>query len=373
MKSLIILLRSLLCISLSHSLLASHQPFVDDEYNLILSGVDTPLILENEGLRSEFQSWATKFKKKYSDSKLELERFAIWLRNHYAIERHNNKIPASSFQLGHNHFSDLTNEEFRKLNNLGEYSLNKLSNRATQNEKDGVQSRKLSEFSTESSYPTEVDWVKEGAVTPIKNQGRCGCCWAFSTTGAIEGAKFIKSGELVSLSEQMLLDCDNYDNGCDGGIMDGAFSVVTAIGGLCSEKDYLYEAKQKIACIENKCEMVEGSKVKKYKDLGRGDDKGLMHAVSHQPVSAGIVAYKTEFQLYKSGVFDYPDCGTVIDHAILIVGYGTHEETGLDFWKVKNSWGNQWGEEGYIRITRAKTNRLGECGILTYMTYPTLD
>jgi hypothetical protein len=208
-----------------------------------------------------------------------------------------------------------------------------------------------------------MDWVAEGAVTPVKNQGQCGSCWAFSTTGSVEGAYFVAIGKLVSLSEEDLVQCDHGgDQGCQGGLMDNAFKWIEQ-NGLCSEGDYPYSSGGGTAgTCKTSCSPVVT--VTGFTDVPPKDEKALLLAVAKQPVSVAIEADKSAFQLYNSGVLDSTSCGTQLDHGVLIVGYGT--DGGKDYWKVKNSWGATWGESGYLRMVRDKNM----CGIAQQPSYP---
>jgi C1A family cysteine protease len=190
------------------------------------------------------------------------------------------------------------------------------------------------------TLPDYVNWVQMGAVTDIKNQGACGACWAFSTTGALEGAKFVKTGELIALSEQNLLDCDHSDMGCNGGLMDDAFKFDEKSGGLCSEADYPYQAVQNDSC-NTACTDVPGSIVKTFVDVPPGDERALLSAVAMQPISVAIQADQFPFQFYRRGVLNDESCGehAQVDHGVLAVGYGTDLDTQIPYWLVKNSWG----------------------------------
>jgi C1A family cysteine protease len=221
-----------------------------------------------------------------------------------------------------------------------------------------------------------VNWVEAGAVTQVKDQGQCGSCWSFSTSGALEGAYFVKNGKLVSFSEQQLVDCDNLrnggrDQGCNGGLMDNAFSWITKNGGLCLEADYPYFSgdTQNSGTCQKTCTVYSGSSVVKYVDVAPSDDAQMMAALSQQPVAIAIEADQREFQLYKSGVFS-GTCGTTLDHGVLAVGYGS--ENGSDYYLVKNSWGDSWGSSGYIKLARGKTlnGGDGQCGMLLSASYP---
>jgi len=207
--------------------------------------------------------------------------------------------------------------------------------------------------------------VAKGKVTPVKNQGRCGSCWAFSATGAIEGAYAIATGKLVSLSEELLVQCDGGNHGCRGGNMDRAFAYVEQ-DGLCTEADDPYTSgggtDGKCAGKSQTCH--KAIKVTGISGVPSGDEKSLLSAVAKQPVSVSIEGDKSAFQLYKGGVLDNPACGTKLDHGVLIVGFGT--DGGKDYWKVKNSWGAGWGEKGYVRMVRGKN----QCGIAEEASFP---
>lgn len=267
----------------------------------------------------------------------------------------------STYTLGHNQFSCLTNEEF-----------------ASQYLSTTYVPRVAGETGNEIHYGNEtqplaaaVDWVSKGAVTPVKNQGQCGSCWSFSTTGALEGAYKIKNGKLVSFSEQELVACDKTDSGCNGGLMDSAFTWIGKNGGLCTEASYPYTAAagKRGSCMKN-CKAVSGSAPKGHKDVA-GNDAAMMSALNKGPVSVAIEADKSAFQLYKSGVLTKTGCGTKLDHGVLAVGYGTSPS---NYYKVKNSWGGSWGEKGYIRMERGTAaGKKGMCGILSGPpSYPTL-
>jgi C1A family cysteine protease len=293
------------------------------------------------------------------------------------IEAHNQLEPKPSFKLGHNEYSDMTNDEFQQHFNLGKYSNieAQLAKEQTQKLVNGdaasVSARYLEEQAP-LQIPDEVNWIALGGVTDVKNQGACGSCWAFSTTGALEGAKFVHTGELVALSEQHLLDCDHKDLGCRGGLMDNAFKFDQKTGGLCSEEDYPYEAKQGRVCNPNNCTEVPGTIVNTFYDVPPGDPKTLMAALSMQPVSVAIQANQFVFQFYKEGVLTDDSCGksAQLDHGVLAVGYGNDNETGEPFFMIKNSWGDKWGENGYIRMSRKSKNEYGMCGVLKMASYP---
>lgn len=296
----------------------------------------------------EFNDFTETFAKNYSVQEYDL-RFDIF-RNNLARIRAHNADPTKSWRMGINQFTDLTPEEFR-MRYLGfkkplENNIPRLTDYSLKNVKD---------------LPKEVDWTQNGVVNPVKNQAQCGSCWAFSTVGSIESAYAIKTKELYSLSEQQLVDCSqSYGNqGCNGGLMDDGFQYAEQ-NALCSEDSYPYQA-QDGTCRASSCKGLV--KVKSYVDIPSGDENALQSAVAKQPVSVAIEADQNSFQFYSGGVLD-AECGHSLDHGVIAVGYG--EDNGKPFWKVRNSWGSSWGENGYIRLIRGK----GECGIADSASYP---
>jgi len=221
---------------------------------------------------------------------------------------------------------------------------------------------------TNSNYdyliPESIDWREEGVVTPIKNQGHCGSCWTFSATGAMEGAYAIYSGILKSFSEQQLVDCVKKDNGCNGGEMIDAFEYVSK-NLVCSEDEDPYKAKDgKCITCDSPIEFT-GCKI-----IPQNNQLALKEAVAFMgPVSVGIQADQPIFREYTGGIIKNNSCGTNVDHGVLVVGYG--EDEGIKYWLVKNSWGEEWGEKGYVRILREESeNSIGICAIASSASFP---
>jgi cathepsin L len=215
-----------------------------------------------------------------------------------------------------------------------------------------------------SSLPAEVDWTKQGWVTPVKNQGKCGSCWSFSATGALEGQNFNKTKVLVSLSEQNLIDCTTTNYGCNGGATDYAFQYVQSNDGIDSEAAYPYTGQQGRChySASNNAATCSG-----FVDLPSGDEQALQRAVATiGPISVAIDASSFLFQMYHSGIYWNPFCSSKkLDHAVLVVGYGNYN--GKPYWLVKNSWGTGWGQQGYVMMARNHGNM---CGIATAASYP---
>ena len=211
-----------------------------------------------------------------------------------------------------------------------------------------------------------IDWRDKNKVSSVKNQEKCGDCWAFSASGAVESAHAIENNVLYNLSQQELLDCSYLNHGCNGGSMDLAFQFIMR-NGLCTNGSYPYQAMRS-ECQKRDCESVV--QISNYSDVTQNNEKALSRAVSIQPVSVAIQANKRSFQLYQSGIYSDEECGTQLDHGVLVVGYGSDNEFNMDYWIIKNSWGPEWGENGYIRIQRNIDDERGLCGIAMQPSYP---
>jgi C1A family cysteine protease len=297
----------------------------------------------------EFSRFMWTHNKTYESQNEHAARFAVFKTNLEAINQHN--AQNLGWTMAVNRFADLTWDEFKQSHLGYDASVRPL----------GSYDNAVNLFGM-TTTATAVDWNAKGAVTPPKNQADCGACWTFSTTGSVEGAVQIKTGKLISLSEQQLMDCSTKNTGCNGGVMDYAFAYIIQNGGLCAESDYPYKAVQGTC---RRCTAV--SKITSYKDVASNNENALLAAVSMQPVSVAIEADQHAFQFYSSGVM-VGRCGTSLDHGVLCTGYGT--DGGKDYWIVKNSWGGDWGERGFIRIGRNMQSPYGQCGIAMQASYP---
>jgi len=281
-------------------------------------------------------------------------RFNVWKANLDAIYLHNKGN--HSYTLAMNAFGDLTPQEF-----IGTHTGYKHIDMGY------LRSLNTDGDLADVTVAPSIDWRTEGAVTDVKDQGQCGSCWAFSATGSTEGAHFIANGDLVSLSEQQLMDCSKSEGnqGCNGGFMDYAFQYIID-NGITTETAYPYRA------VDGTCKSAGkpvAATIRSFKDVTPNNNNALKTALNVGPVSIAIEADQTGFQFYQSGIFD-GTCGATLDHGVLAVGYGT--QSGTPYYIVKNSWGSSWGEEGYIRLIDAptKNKNTGQCGMLSVPSYP---
>ena len=308
----------------------------------------------NRNYLNEFDDYRDKYNKTYNESEY-FKRLSIFISNKMRIKQHNEA--GHSWNMSVNQFTDLTSEEFKNFIHFKGYNSTKF--------KENVQKKSCSPNFT---LPSSFDWVKNGAVTKVKNQGQCGSCWTFSVTGAVEGAWFVKNKKLISLSEQEIVDCCNADygftgSGCNGGEMTDGFYYVQK-NGLCKEHDYSYTAEDG-KCKRNSCNKIVT--ISGYETVTPNNEEEMRRALFHQPLSIGIDASSNLFQFYSHGVYT-TDCGYDLDHGVLAVGWGVLN--GTEYWRVKNSWGSDWGDNGYINIQRNTVDKRGKCGIAMQPSYP---
>ncbi|CAK9135384.1 unnamed protein product [Ilex paraguariensis] len=310
----------------------------------------------NDEVKNLYESWLVQHGKVYNGIGEKERRFEVFRDNLKFIDEHN--AENRPYKVGLNRFADLTNEEYRSMF---------VSGRMERKQKLSSPKGDRYAYKGGEELPEKIDWREKGAVVSVKDQGQCGSCWAFSTVAAVEGINQIVTGDLTVLSEQELVECDNsYNQGCNGGLMDYAFQFIISNGGIDSEEDYPYRGLDG-GCDQNR-KNARIVSIDGYEDVPPNDEKSLQKAVANQPVSVAIEAGGRAFQLYLSGVFTGL-CGTELDHGVAAVGYGT--ENGVDYWLVRNSWGPNWGENGYIRLERNLANTTtGKCGIAVEPSYP---
>ncbi|XP_057464628.1 senescence-specific cysteine protease SAG39-like [Actinidia eriantha] len=337
----------------------NHFPFVFLALFFVFEVLLASRPFDEEFMLMRHQQWVAHHGRNYKDEEEKYTRFKIFKDNVECIEAFNAGVDRG-YKLSVNQFADLTNEEFRASRNGYKRKEAKFEAK--------LQLSTSFRYTNVSVVPFIMDWRKRGAVTPVKDEGQCGCCWAFSAVAAMEGIIQLKNGKLISLSEQQLVDCDvgGEDKGCEGGLMDNAFQFIKQNNGLTTETNYPFVGQVGI-CNTQKAS-APAAMITGFEDVPSNNENALLQSVANQPVSVAIEASAFDFQFYSNGVFT-GTCGTNLDHGVTAVGYGTATD-GTNYWLVKNSWGSGWGENGYIRMKRDVAAKEGLCGIAMEASYP---
>ncbi|KAG2683935.1 hypothetical protein I3843_10G056200 [Carya illinoinensis] len=304
------------------------------------------------------EQWMAKHGRTYKDNEEKQKRLQIFKDNFDFVNKVNNE-GNRTYKLSVNKFADLTNEEFRATRTG--YKL------STEPKSTTAETTSSFKYASVTKVPSSMDWRKKGAVTSVKDQGECQCCWAFSATAAVEGLTKIKTGKLADLSEQQLVNCArDGNNGCNRGWMDNAFQYIVKNQGQTTEANYPYEAED--GTCDTKKASAKAAKITGFEDVPANNEAALLKAAAYQPISVAVEGEGRDFQLYASGIFS-GGCGTDLNHAVTLVGYGVAQD-GTKYWLVKNSWGQNWGESGYMRIKRDHSDPAGLCGIAMHASYP---
>ncbi|KAK8808566.1 hypothetical protein WA158_008467 [Blastocystis sp. Blastoise] len=309
-------------------------------------------IYGDELLYYQFNTYATMYGKVYSSIKEKEYRMLIFQQNLDYIEQQNTLD--HTYTLGLTIFADMTNDEYKASRFLSGIIRKNLRSQHSVSHSNSV------------PIPSSIDWRTLGVVNPIKNQLSCGSCWAFSAISAVESLIAIKTGQLNIYSEQQVVDCDKNSGGCFGGFMTNAFTYMIHNGGICSEEEYPYQGIDQ-TCKDKQCSPV--ATIQKYADVQVNSGSSLVDILSKQPVSVAVDASSPEFQLYKSGTLNTDTCGTQLNHGVTAIGYNL--EANPPYLIIRNSWGTEWGDHGYIHI-KYESEGAGMCGVNKMASYPIL-
>jgi len=302
-----------------------------------------------------FGRWIEQHSKKYTPEEA-IHRFHIWKENMQTILKHNENTEAT-YTLGMNAFGDLTADEWKAR--LGIRRVDQSAGMPAHHAQ-----RPYKPFKAGATPPAAWDWRQHNAVNPVQNQGQCGSCWAFTTGDAVSGAWAIKTGLLFPVSVQEIVDCSGPEGnqGCNGGMPNQAMQWVIDNGGICDWQEYQYTAETG-TCMSANCTNV--ATIKAYVEVPTLDETALMQATWSTVVSTAVEADQSVFQFYTGGIINSPTCGTELDHGMTVVGWGT--DKGVDYWQLRNMWGENWGEQGYVRLVRGHNM----CGLAIMPVYPT--
>ncbi|XP_031214494.1 cathepsin Q-like [Mastomys coucha] len=333
---------------------------------ILCLGVVSSASAFDHSLDVDWEEWKLKYDKSYSLEEEVLKR-AVWEENVKRIRLHNmeNSLGLNTYSMEINNFADLTDEEFNEL--ISGFTL-PINDTVKSPWKRALYSNSPKSWHWRDTLPKSVNWLKEGYVSRVKNQKKCNSCWAFPVTGAIEAQMFKKTGKRTPLSVQNLVDCSKPqgNRGCHGGTTYNAFQYVLLNGGLEAESTYPYEAKEGL-CRYNP--MKSAANITRFVALPVDEDV-LMDAVATKgPIATGINVVSSSLRFYNTGVYYEPRCKRIVNHAVLVIGYGFegNETYTNNYWLVKNSWGKQWGLGGYMKIAKDRNNH---CGIASFAQYP---
>ncbi|EGC35214.1 hypothetical protein DICPUDRAFT_55299 [Dictyostelium purpureum] len=333
---------------------AEEAPLQEGQLSGAFESLGDSLKVKESDLQEKFVAFKSEYEKSYENKEEHDMRFKNYKVAHNKIVSHNAKN--LSYKLGFNHYADLSDHEFNTL----------IKPKVARPSNNGAHS--VHDDEDIYTIPQSVDWRNQKCVTPVKDQGVCGSCWTFGSTGSLEGTNCVTNGYLVSLSEQQLVDCAYLmgSQGCNGGFAASAFQYIMDAGGIATESDYQYLMQN--ALCKDKSTTFSGVGVSSYVNVTAGSINALLNAVATQgPVAIAIDASVDDFRYYQSGIYSNPSCKNGpddLDHEVLAIGYGTLN--GVDYWLVKNSWSTNWGMEGYFMLERA--NNL--CGPASQATYP---
>ncbi|KAI5004692.1 hypothetical protein ZWY2020_031935 [Hordeum vulgare] len=363
-----------LCVLLATSCLmlasCSSEPLPTASHDLPREGSEIGTDGHHDLMIGRFHVWMTAQNRSYFTPDEKARRFEVYRSNMRYIEAVNAGATTSglTYELGEGPFTDLTHEEFMALytGQIQEDDEQIIITHVGPVNGAGTHEGVTVYANFSAKVPSSVDWRKRGAVTPVKDQGKCGSCWAFAAVGAIEGLHKIKRGTLVSLSEQQLVDCDYFNNGCNGGRASRAFQWIQQNGGITATSSYGYKGATG-RCRTNR---KPAAKITGSQRVESNSEVSLRNAVANRPIAVSIASNSSHFHHYKRGIFNGPCSTTKLTHAVTVVGYGRQAQNGGKYWIVKNSWGPAWGEKGYMLVKRGTTNPSGQCGIATRPVFP---